>query len=95
MLRHTLELTLWKKVDEKCKDQKRSILFAKGALIGKNIFQIQRLNAVYGRYSSSSVLRDIPSNFTLNVRRRIVLQCLSPERWNRCVAMAESFEQMG
>ena len=47
--------------------------FAKSAVIGKSIFQIQRVNAVHGRCSSSSVLRDIPSNFTRSVRRRIVL----------------------
>ena len=58
---------------QKCKDQRRSICFAKGALIGKSIFPTQRINAVHGRYSSSGVLRDIPSNFTRSVRRRIVL----------------------
>ena len=47
--------------------------FAKGALIGKSVFQIQRINAVHGRCSSSDVLRDISSNFTHGVRRRIVL----------------------
>ena len=57
----------------KCKDQERSIFFADGASIGKNIFQIQRINAVRGRCSSSGVFRDIPSNFTRSVRRRIVL----------------------
>ena len=95
MLRDTVELILWKKVDTKCKNQKRSIVFAKGALTGKSIFQTQRINAVHGRCSSSGVLRHIPSNFTRSVRRRIVLLCLSPERWNRHVAMAESSEQMG
>ena len=73
MLRDTLELVLWKKADKKCKDQKRSILFAQGALIGKSIFQRQRINAVHGRCSSSGVLGDIPSKFTRRVRRRIVL----------------------
>ena len=48
--------------------------FTKNALTGKRIFQIQRINAVHGRCSSSDVLHDIPSNFTLSVRRRIVLQ---------------------
>ena len=80
---------------QKCKDQKRSIFFAKGALIGKSIFQIQRINAVHGRCSSSNVLRDFPPNFTRSIRRRIVLLCLSPERWNRYVVMAERSEQMG
>ena len=47
--------------------------FAKGALIGKSISQILWINAVHGRCSSSGVLRDIPSNFTHSVRRRIVL----------------------
>ena len=73
MLRDTLELILWKKADKKCKDQKRSIFFAKGALIRKSIFQTQRINAVHGRCSSSNVLRHIPSNLTRSVRRRIVL----------------------
>ena len=45
----------------------------KGALIGKSMFQTQPINAVHGRCSSSGVLRDIPSNFTRSVRRRIVL----------------------
>ena len=65
--------TLWKKADKKCKDQKKSIFLAKGALVGKSIFQIQRINAVRGRCSSSGVLRHIPSHFTRSVRRRIVL----------------------
>ena len=56
--------------------------------------QMQRINAVHGRYSISGVLRDIPSNFTPSVRRQIVLLCLSSERWNRYVAMAECSEQM-
>ena len=73
MLRDTLELILWKKADKKYQDQKRSIFFAKGALIGKSVFQTQRINAVHGRCSSSDVLGDIPSNFTRSVRRRIVL----------------------
>ena len=73
MLRGTLELSLWKKADKICKDQKRSIFFTKGALIGKSIFQTQRINAVHGRCFSSGVLRDIPSNFTRSLRRRIVL----------------------
>ena len=73
MLRDTLELILWKKADKKCKDQKRGIFFAKGALIGKSVFQTQRINAVHGRCSSSGVLRHIPSNFTRSVGRRIVL----------------------
>ena len=47
--------------------------FVKGALVGKSIFQIQRIKAVHGTCSSSDVLRDIPSNFTRGVRRRIVL----------------------
>ena len=42
MSRNTLELILWKKADEKCKDQRRSFFFAKGALIGKSMFQVQR-----------------------------------------------------
>ena len=58
---------------QKCKDQKRSIFFAKGALRGRSVFQTQRINAVHGRCSSSGVLRHIPSNFTRSVRRRIVL----------------------
>ena len=73
MLRDTLELILWKKAAKKCKDQKRSMFFTKGALIGKSTFQIQRINAVHGRCSISSVLRHIPSNFTRSVKRRIVL----------------------
>ena len=73
MLWDTLGLILWKKADKKCKDQKRSIFFAKGTLIEKSIFQIQRINAVHGRCSRSDVLRDIPSNFTRSVRQRIVL----------------------
>ena len=39
-----------RKQTKKCKDQKRSIVFAKGALIGKSVFQIQRRNAVHGRW---------------------------------------------
>ena len=74
---------------------RKGAFFAKGALIGKSIFQIQRVNAVHGRCPSSGVLRDIPSRFTQSVRRRIVIWCLSPERWNRYVAMAERSEQMG
>ena len=73
MLRDTLELILWKKADKKCKDQKRSIVFAKGAVIEKSVFQTQRISAVHGRCSSSGVLRDTPSNFTRSVRRRTVL----------------------
>ena len=73
MLRDTLELILWKKVGKKCKDQKRSTFFAKGALIGQSILQTQRINAVHGRCSSSGVLRHIPSNFTRRVMRQIVL----------------------
>ena len=73
MLRDTSELILWKKADKKCKDQKRSIFFAKGALIGQSVFQIQRVNAVHGRCSCSGVLGDIPSTFTCGVRRRVVL----------------------
>ena len=57
---------------QKCKDQQRSIFFAKGALIGKSVFQIQRINAVCGRCSSSGVLGDIPPSFTRSVRRRIL-----------------------
>ena len=68
-----MELILWKKADTKCKDQKRSILFAKGALIEKSKLQTQRINAVHGRCFSSGVLGDIPSNFTRRLRRRIVL----------------------
>ena len=67
------KLILWKKADRKCKDQRRSMFLAKGALIGKSIFQIQRVNTVYNRRSSSGGLRGIPSNFTRSVRRRIVL----------------------
>ena len=74
MLQDTLDLSLWKKADEKCKDKKRRIFFAKGALLGKSTFPTQRINAVHGRWSSSGVLHDIPTNFTLSVRRRIVLQ---------------------
>ena len=59
MLQDALEPILWKKADKNCKDRKRSIFFAKVALIGKSIFQIQRINAVHGRCSSSDVLRDI------------------------------------
>ena len=73
MLRDTLELILWKKTEKKCKDQQRSIVFAKGALIGKNIFQIQQIDAVRGRCSISGVLGHIPSNFTHSVGRPIVL----------------------
>ena len=74
MLRDTLGLILWNKTDKKCKDQKkRSIFLPKSALIGKSIFQTQWINAVHGRCSSSSVLRDVPSNFTRSVKRRIVL----------------------
>ena len=73
MLRDTLELILWKKADKKCKDQKRSIFLAKGALIGKSVFQTQRINAVPDRCSSSNVLGDIPPNLTHSVKRRIVL----------------------
>ena len=73
MLRDTLELILWKKADKKCKDKKRRIFFAKGALIGKSICQTQRINAVPGRCFSSGVLGDIPSDFTRSVRRRILL----------------------
>ena len=72
MSRDTLEMILWKKADKKCKDQKRSILCVKGALLGKSIFQTQRVNAVHGRCSSSGVLCDVPSNFTRSVRRRDV-----------------------
>ena len=74
MLRDALELILWKKADKKCKDQKREHFFEKGALTGKSIFQIQRINVVHGRCSSSSVLRDIPSNFTRSVGRQFVIQ---------------------
>ena len=73
MLRDTLGLILWKKADKKCKDQKRSILLTKGALIGKSVFQTQRIKPVQGRCSSSGVLGDIPSHFTPSVKRRIVL----------------------
>ena len=73
MSRGTLELILWKKEDKKCKDQKRSIFLTKGVVIGKNISQIQRINTVHSKCSSSGVLRDIPSNLTRSVRRRIVL----------------------
>ena len=73
MLRDTLELILWKKADKKCKDQKKSMFFAKGALIGERIFQMWRINAVHGRCSSFGVLRHIPSNFKRSIRRRIVL----------------------
>ena len=41
---------------QKMQRSEGSIFFAKGALIGKSIFQIQRINAVHGRYFSSSVL---------------------------------------
>ena len=58
---------------QKCKDQKRSIFLAKGVLIGKSVFLIQRIKAVRGRCSSSGVLRHIPSNFTRSISRRIVL----------------------
>ena len=68
MLRDTLELILWKKADRKWR-----IFFAKGALIGKSIFQIQRINAVHGRCSNFGVLGNVPSNSTRSVRRRIVL----------------------
>ena len=73
MFRDTLGLILWKKADKTCTDQKRSICFAKSALIGKSIFQTKRMNAVHGRCSNSGVLRDILSKFTRSVRRRIVL----------------------
>ena len=73
MLRDTLGLILWKKADKNCKDEKRGIFFAKGALIGKSVCHTQRINAVHGRCSSSDVLRDIPSNFTLSLRRQLVL----------------------
>ena len=68
-------------------------LFAKSALIGKSVFQIQRINAVHGRCSSSGVLRDIPSNLTLSVRRRIVLWFWALS--GGIVAMSKSPEQMG
>ena len=42
--------------------------FAKSAVTGKSIFQIQRTNAVHVRCSSSGVLCHIPSNFTRSVR---------------------------
>ena len=61
-----------KKQTKKAKIRK-GVFFAKAALIGKSISQRQRINAVHGRCSSSDVLRDIPSNFTLNLRRRIVV----------------------
>ena len=73
MLRDTLELILWKKAGKKMQRFEEEHFFAKSALIGKSIFQIQRIKAVHGRYSSSGVLHDIPSNFTRSVRRRIVL----------------------
>ena len=73
MLQDTLELILWKKADKTCKVKKRSIVFTKGVLIGKSIFQIKRINPVRGRCSSSGVLRHIPSKFTRSLRRRIVL----------------------
>ena len=73
MSRGTLELILMKKADKKCKDQKRSIFLTKGVVIGKSIFQIQRINTVHSKCSSSGVLRDIPLDFTRSVRRRIVL----------------------
>ena len=58
---------------QKLQRSEKEHFFAKGALIRKNIFQIQRINAIRGRCSSSGVLRDIPSNFTRGVKRRIVL----------------------
>ena len=45
------------------RSEKKSILFVKGVLIGKSIFQIQRIDPVLDRCSISDVLRDIPSNF--------------------------------
>ena len=62
-----------RKQTKNAKIRKGEFLFAKGALIGKSIFQTQPINAVHGRCSSSGVLGDIPSNFTRSVRRRIVL----------------------
>ena len=62
-----------RKQTKNAKIRKGAFLFAKGALTGKSIFQEQQINAVYGRCFSSSVLRDIPSNFTRSVRRRISL----------------------
>ena len=41
-----------RKETKKCKDQNRSIFLAKGALIRKSVFQIQRINDVHGRCSS-------------------------------------------
>ena len=64
---------LWKKADKKMQRSEKEHFLAKGTLTGKSMFQIQRINAVHGRCSSSGVLRDIPSNFTRSVRRRIVL----------------------
>ena len=57
----------------KMQRSKKEHFLAKGAVIGESIFQTQRINAVHGRCSSSGVLRHIPSNFTLGVRRWIVL----------------------
>ena len=62
-----------RKQTKNAKIRRDGFAFAKGAVIGKSIFQTQRINAVHGRCSSPNVLRDIPSNFTLGIRRRIVL----------------------
>ena len=47
--------------------------FAKVALVGKSVFQTQRINAVHGRCSSFGVLPDIPLNFTNGIRRWTLL----------------------
>ena len=53
---------------------RRGVFFsAKGALIWKSTIPRQWINAVHSKCFSSDVLRDIPSNFTRSVRKRIVL----------------------
>ena len=52
---------------------RKGAFFREGCFDRKSRFQTQRINPVHGRCSSSGVLRDIPPNFTLRVRRLIVL----------------------
>ena len=58
---------------QKMQRSEKGHFFTKGALIGKSIFLIQRINAVRSKCSSSGVLRHIPSHFTRSIRRRIAL----------------------
>ena len=87
-----------RKQTKNAKIRRGSIFFAKSALIRESIFRTQPINAVHGRCSNSGVLRDIPSNFTISVRRRSVFDysvwALS-DGVDVLVAMSGSSEQMG